>query len=113
MAALFAFAAIVQFNDPDPLRWIAVYTAASLLSLAPLIRRRLPPVLFASVAIVSCACAAAIVAGAARGADYLRMFDAWEMSSAAVEEAREATGLFIAGAWMAALTAWSAVRRAR
>ena len=28
MAVLFAVAVVVQFNDPDPLRWVAVYGAA-------------------------------------------------------------------------------------
>ena len=31
---------------------------------------------------------------------YTHMFDAWEMKSIAVEEAREASGLLIVGAWM-------------
>jgi transmembrane protein TMEM220 len=33
MALLFAFAAALQFNDPDPIRWIAIYGAACVLSL--------------------------------------------------------------------------------
>ncbi len=36
---------------------------------------------------------------------YLSMFAAWEMKSVAVEEAREASGLFIIGAWMVVLAA--------
>jgi hypothetical protein len=45
MAVLFAFAAAVQYNDPDPLRWIAVYgvaTLASVLALAGRLPRLLP-----------------------------------------------------------------------
>lgn len=30
MAALFLLSAAVQFNDPDPIQWIAIYTAAAL-----------------------------------------------------------------------------------
>lgn len=33
-AALFAFAAAVQLNDPDPLGWIAIYLAAAGISAA-------------------------------------------------------------------------------
>jgi hypothetical protein len=40
------------------------------------------------------------------------MFDAWEMKSLAVEEAREASGLVIVAAWMAVLLI-RAGRRAR
>jgi Transmembrane family 220, helix len=28
MAVLFLFAAVVQYNDPDPVRWMAMYLAA-------------------------------------------------------------------------------------
>ena len=38
-----------------------------------------------------------------RPAQYSHMFDAWEMKSVSVEEAREATGLLIVAAWMAVL----------
>jgi hypothetical protein len=34
---------------------------------------------------------------------YRHMFDAWEMQSADIEEAREASGLLIVAAWMAVL----------
>ena len=37
------------------------------------------------------------------GASYLHMFDAWEMKSISVEEAREATGLLIVLIWMCAV----------
>ena len=40
MALLFAFAAALQFNDPDPIQWIAIYTAACALSLVMFFRRR-------------------------------------------------------------------------
>ena len=45
MAVLFAFAAAVQYNDPDPLRWMAMYGLAMLacgLALAGRLPRLLP-----------------------------------------------------------------------
>ena len=45
MAVLFAFAAAVQCNDPDPLRWMAMYGLAMLacgLALAGRLPRLLP-----------------------------------------------------------------------
>ena len=32
MAAMFAAAALLQYNDPDPVRWVLVYGAAAVLS---------------------------------------------------------------------------------
>ena len=34
MAVLFVICAVIQFNDPDPLRWAAVYAAAGFACLA-------------------------------------------------------------------------------
>ena len=51
------------------------------------------------VAVVALAWAVAIIDGG-RTTGYSHMFDAWEMKSANVELAREATGLLIAGVWM-------------
>lgn len=42
MAALFAFGAVVQWNDPDPVRWIAAYTAVCGLSVAAAMGRFVP-----------------------------------------------------------------------
>lgn len=110
MAALFAFAAVVQVNDPDPVRWVAIYGAAGALSVRSALRAGtagppFPPALPAVVATVALLWAASILLrGPARDA-YGHMFDMWEMKDAAVEEAREATGLVIVAAWMAVL-AW-------
>jgi len=46
MAALFAFAAAVQLNDPDPVRWVTIYVAASALSFAAVRARHVPAVAF-------------------------------------------------------------------
>lgn len=73
MAGLFALAVAVQYNDPDPGRWMALYGAA---------------------AAVACA-------GVADAGTYWHMFDAWEMKNAPIEEAREASGLRIVFVWMA------------
>lgn len=109
MALLFVFAVVVQYNDPDPGRWMAIYGAAAAVSaLAALGKElRLAPVVIAAVAIMW---SIAIIAGGAGGADYLRMFDAWEMTSAPVEEAREATGLLIVAGWMILLAVRSRFR---
>jgi Transmembrane family 220, helix len=100
MTLLFAFAAALQFNDPDPVRWIAIYGAASVLSLTVFFRRRVPPAVAIGVAAIALVWAASIAFGGPAASEYSHMFDAWEMKSPSVEEAREASGLLIVAAWM-------------
>jgi hypothetical protein len=103
MAVLFLFAASVQFNDPDPIRWIAIYSSATVLSCVAAYARRVPTAVSAAVGVVAMVWAALIALGGAGASEYAQMFDAWEMKSLAVEEAREASGLLIVAAWMAVL----------
>jgi hypothetical protein len=103
MAALFALAAAVQFNDPDPLRWVVVYGTACVLSVLAAAGRRVAPAIYIAFAVLAAGWAGTIVAGGPGAFDFRHMFDQWEMRSASVEEAREATGLFIVTAWMIVL----------
>ena len=103
MATLFAFAAILQFNDPDPSRWIAIYATASVLSLRVAFRRSVWRPAFLAVAVIALAWAALIALAGPAVSEYSHMFEAWEMKSPAVEEAREASGLLIVAAWMIVL----------
>jgi Transmembrane family 220, helix len=103
MSVLFAFAAAVQVNDPDPIRWIAMYGAACALSLVVLFGRRPVRVAALAVSAVAIAWAALIALGGPVASDYEHMLDAWEMKSASVEEAREASGLLIVAVWMIVL----------
>jgi hypothetical protein len=100
MAVLFLLAVVAQYNDPDPLRWMAIYGAACAVCAAVAWIGGVPRALPAAVAIVALAWSAAIAAAGARGADYASMFAAWEMRSPAVEQAREATGLLLVAVWM-------------
>jgi hypothetical protein len=115
MALLFAFAAALQLNDPDPIRWIAVYAAASALSLVMFFKRRVPRSMVIAVLAITLVWAATIAFGGPAASEYEHMFDAWEMKSPSVEEAREASGLLIVAVWMivaAIRTRGAAVRRA-
>src|SRR5262245_30552355 len=103
MSVLFAFAAAVQFNDPDPIRWIAIYSAACALSLLVFVNRRLVPAVPLAVFVVALGWAAAIAFGGPAASEYGHMFDSWEMKSPSVEEAREASGLLIVAVWMGVL----------
>ncbi len=108
MAGLFLLAAVVQLNDPDPARWVAIYLAASLLSTGAALGRWCPSIACGSVAIVAVVWSGTIVFAGPGATEYTHMFDAWEMRSIAVEEAREASGLIIVAAWMTVLALRSA-----
>ena len=112
MSVLFLFSAAVQVNDPDPIRWMAMYVAAAVLSawmgLSPPRgpgSRALPFVL-AGIALIW---AAAIVSHTSGYVELPRLFESWEMKNPAVEEYRETYGLLIVAAWM--IAAGAHVRR--
>jgi glucan phosphoethanolaminetransferase (alkaline phosphatase superfamily) len=103
MALIFLMAVVVQYNDPDPLLWMAIYGAAFVISVLVWRRGRVHPAAPVLVGVAALAWSVAIMLGGPGGANYLHMFDAWEMQSVNVEQAREATGLLIVAAWMAVL----------
>jgi transmembrane protein TMEM220 len=100
MACLFLLAVVVQYNDPDPLRWMAVYGAACLISARVAWAGSVPRAFSLAVGAVALAWAVSIAAGGPLRSDYASMFAAWEMRSTSVEEAREASGLLIVATWM-------------
>jgi hypothetical protein len=112
MALLLAFAAAVNFNDPDPIRWVAIYGAACVLSIAIAVTGGMPPVWPAAVAVIALAWGVSLAARVPSLEVYTHMFDEWEMKSPTIEEAREACGLFIVAVWMAIAAAivWRAAR---
>lgn len=105
MAALFVFAAAVQYNDPDPVRWMALYLAAAGVALMAAMKNVVSPLGPALVGLVALLWAAGIAAGVSSFDAYTRMFDEWEMRAPQVEEGRETGGLLIVALWMAAIAA--------
>jgi hypothetical protein len=99
MTALFLVAVAVQYNDPDPLPWMAIYGSALVLSAWAAVRRRAPLLPAVLVALVSLVAGLAIGAALPRSVAPSEMFQAWEMKSPAIEEAREAVGLLIVAVW--------------
>ncbi|MQA31248.1 MAG: hypothetical protein GEU82_15675 [Luteitalea sp.] len=111
MAALFGLAAVLQLNDPDPARWMAIYGAAMLVAAYAGRRGGVPawaPLLVAAVALLWGLVWSTDVADPGI---YTRMFEQWEMRNMAVEEARETSGLLIVGGWMAVLALHGRRRR--
>jgi hypothetical protein len=100
MFLVFALAAFVQWNDPDPLPWIALYALAALLSLAAAAGRfwLWPSVAAAGLYLVGVLSLLPALADARASA-----FTSWKMRDVSDEEAREALGLAICAAWMVVL----------
>jgi hypothetical protein len=103
---LFAGFAAVQYNDPDPLVWILAYGYVAMLCLMASLRVR----------VLGPALAGAVVY-ALLGTRQLprQMVDSWLSGTMdgrplAVEEVREAFGLYLASAWCLLLTAVSYAR---
>jgi hypothetical protein len=99
MALLFAYAVLLQRNDPDPLRWMAIYGAAALVSAIAALSGSASVGLSIVVGVI--AFVWSVWTAPRSVGPYTRMFESWEMKSVPVEEAREATGLLIVAAWMA------------
>ncbi len=106
MLIAFLLSAVVQYNDPDPWRWIFYYGVAAVLTMFALARRYH---WFAGVA------AFAFYGGFVYcvpgwGIDTLLLLKEPKMSSIRVELAREAFGLLVCALWMSVLT-WVWFRR--
>ena len=97
---LFAFSVVVQVNDPDPLRWIAIYGAAAV---ACLVSGQLHWFFPAGVGLIALAWAATLAPGLIGKVPFLSMFEEFEMKNIGVEESREMYGLFLVAGWMAVL----------
>lgn len=111
MAALFGLSAVLQYNDPDPLSWIAIYAAAGAACVLWALRRATWP-LAAPVAVIAAAWSAMLlpdVLGHIGPSDlFLRMSE----KGGRVEIGREIGGLVIVIAWMLVLQVFERRRRA-
>jgi len=107
-SALFAVAAAVQWNDPDPLFWILGYGAASVLSALAAAGRVsvLPNAIAAIVFLLWFASLAPSLVAAPNEA-----FMSFEMRERSHEEPREAVGLVLCAVWSGVLVVWSRRRR--
>jgi hypothetical protein len=111
MAALFAFAVAVQYNDPDPIRWMAVYGLA-MLACVLVLAGRFPRLLPALVGLGALVWAGTLAPGVIGRVSVGELFQSYGMLSTAVEEGREMGGLLIVAAWMGVLTLARAGRAA-
>lgn len=106
LAALaFAGFVAVQFNDPDPARWVLIYGLAALLGVGHALDR--VPRRLAWIYGGVCVLWALTLAPAGIGAPPKAIVTDLAMHAPGVEEAREALGLLIAAGW-AGFVGWRA-----
>lgn len=110
MAALLGLCVALQYNDPDPIRWMLIYGAGMVVSaLLPMKRDAAKAGLV--VGLAALVWAALLILEVY---DKVSLSDAWlKMSEkgGAVEIEREAGGLLIEGVWLV-LGSWYRLRRA-
>ena len=82
-ALLFGYSAFVQLNDPDPIRWIALYSCAAVLSAASIFIA-IPRSVFAGLACVAGLWATTLLPGVLS-----------DSSFSGTEEERELAGLLL------------------
>lgn len=110
MTVAFLFSVAVQYNDPDPLRWMAIYGGGAL---ACVLFRRSPSltrVSSAAVGMVAVVWATLLAPQALGKVGFGELFEAFEMKDSRVEIAREFGGLLILAVWMIVLLVASKLR---
>jgi hypothetical protein len=106
MAAAFLFSVVVQYNDPDPIRWMLIYGLAALACVLKLLHR-LRWYLPAAVGATAFGWAASLAPEVIGKTTFGEMFQSFHMINTVVEEAREMGGLLIVAAWMVVLVVGS------
>ena len=100
MTALFFLAAALQFNDADPLRWMAIYGAAATVTLIEALNRQLR-VAPAAIGLGALAWAGLRLYQGAGHVPPTALFSEWEMKDQSIVIGREMYGLLIVAGWMA------------
>jgi Transmembrane family 220, helix len=101
---IFLLCVAVQYNDPDPLRWMAIYGGAAVCCILFVVVRKVPSYLPAGVGLVALIWAFLILRDVwGRTIPIKEVFATIHMLSPGVEEVREIGGLLIVGFWMIVL----------
>jgi hypothetical protein len=113
MGVLFVYATVVQYNDPDPVLWMATYGVAAACCLFEAAGRPLPTPLIGTMTAVTAAWSIGLATIVFGGGEVRQMFPDEEKTGMVIvdtEEGREMGGLAIVAVTMGALFA---VHRAR
>ena len=114
MMLLFIFAAVLQYNDEDMIRWMAIYLAGAACCIGAMVDK-LKWWVPALVAAICIGWSAIYFARGAAGMPVGEMFAEWEMKNEQIVEEREMFGLLIVAAWMIvlAIAGWRSQRNLR
>jgi hypothetical protein len=99
----FALSAMLQYNDPDPLAWMIIYSGAACMCVAKYLNKLplwLPPTLL----LISLFWIGALLPGIVGQVSWAEIFESISMRTKAVEEAREIGGLAFIALWALVLT---------
>ena len=107
MTGLLIVSAIVQWNDPNPIRWMLCYTVTAIITLCSLIRPLpLPiPLIWGLVVLLSSLFVGIDLWISEEQFDWDSFWNVIAMKNEAVELGRELGGLLLVTGWMAVL-AW-------
>jgi len=97
IGVLLVFAAVVQYNDPDPYAWLVLYLAAAGVSFAALWFPDLWKI--PAVVAVGAFIWAATLVPTVTQTSFPDLFQSWEMMSREMEEGREFLGLLSVASW--------------
>ncbi len=103
MALLFIFAAVMQYNDPDVIRWIAMYGSAALACILWSFgrdKKLIPGIIF----LVCMFWIVVLLVDAASGPfDFEGLIESMGMKNESIELYREIWGLLAVSLWMSVL----------
>ena len=104
MLLMFVFSVVVQYNDPDPWLWMAIYALAALACLQELLWNDNHLVVPAAVGAIALVWAISLLPRVIGKVRIRELFAQFEMKGdLMVEVAREAGGLLIVAVWMQAI----------
>ena len=106
MTGLLILSAIVQWNDPDPLRWILCYSVSAIITLCSLIRSLPPsiPLIWGLVVLLSSLFVGMDFLISEEQFDWDLFWNVIAMKNETVELGRELGGLLLVTGWMSVLT---------
>jgi Transmembrane family 220, helix len=107
MALLCFVSVALQYNDPDPLPWMAIWGVAGVFAALAAFGRHFPwwmPAAIGAVAVVWGTVIAVHLRGRFAFSDLVKTMEA---ETPQIEESRESLGLYIITVWMAVLAVWA------
>jgi hypothetical protein len=100
---LFLLSVIVQYNDPDPVRWVLIYGAAFVAAVLA-VRGDAPVWLAGVTGVLAIVWAAVLLPRVLGQVEAGQLFRERGMATMAIEEAREMIGLLLVALWMGVLS---------